>query len=62
VGSALARNPQLVVVPCHRVVKSDGHIGEYAGGRATKRQLLEQEGIIFAGDYVASFVPFEINT
>jgi hypothetical protein len=38
------------------------NIGEYAGGRAAKRQLLEQEGVIFAGDYVASFVPFEINT
>lgn len=45
VGSALARNPIPLVVPCHRVVRSDGHIGAYSmGGPATKRRLLRAEG------------------
>jgi methylated-DNA-[protein]-cysteine S-methyltransferase len=44
VGSALARNPLPVVIPCHRVVRSDGQVGEYAFGTAIKRALLEQEG------------------
>ena len=46
VGSALARNPVPVIVPCHRVVRSDGHIGKYSlGGPDNKRALLEAEGL-----------------
>jgi methylated-DNA-[protein]-cysteine S-methyltransferase len=44
VGSALARNPLPVLIPCHRVVRSDGQVGEYAFGTAVKRAMLEQEG------------------
>ena len=44
VGTALKRNPFTVIVPCHRVVRSDGDIGEYALGRDLKRKLLEIEG------------------
>jgi methylated-DNA-[protein]-cysteine S-methyltransferase len=43
VGTACATNPLPVVVPCHRVVRSDGTIGNYAGGVAAKRTLLELE-------------------
>ena len=43
VGSACATNPLPVVVPCHRVVRSDGAIGNYAGGVEAKRTLLELE-------------------
>ena len=45
VGQACARNPVPVVVPCHRVVGSDGGLGGYsaADGVATKRRLLELE-------------------
>jgi methylated-DNA-[protein]-cysteine S-methyltransferase len=43
VGSACARNPLPLVVPCHRVVKSDGSIGQYAGGVAAKERLLALE-------------------
>jgi methylated-DNA-[protein]-cysteine S-methyltransferase len=43
VGTACARNPLPLVVPCHRVVRSDGTIGQYGGGQAAKRQLLELE-------------------
>jgi methylated-DNA-[protein]-cysteine S-methyltransferase len=42
-GSACRANPLPLVVPCHRVVRSDGSIGEYLGGTAAKRALLELE-------------------
>jgi O-6-methylguanine DNA methyltransferase len=44
-GSALAKNPVPLLIPCHRVVKSDGHIGRYSlGGSRAKRRLLQVEG------------------
>jgi len=43
VGSACARNPIPVVVPCHRVVRSDGTVGQYLGGSAMKAGLLAME-------------------
>ena len=44
-GSALAKNPVPLLIPCHRVVRSDGHIGNYSlGGARNKRLLLEVEG------------------
>ena len=52
VGSACARNPLPLVVPCHRVLKSDGSIGQYAGGVAAKRRLLALEAAAAPGDHV----------
>lgn len=43
VGSACASNPLPIVVPCHRVVRSDGSIGQYVGGVAAKEALLRLE-------------------
>jgi methylated-DNA-[protein]-cysteine S-methyltransferase len=43
VGTACAMNPLPVVVPCHRVVRSDGSFGGYAGGAAAKEILLRME-------------------
>ena len=43
VGSACATNPLPVVVPCHRVVRSDGSYGQYRGGVEAKRSLLTLE-------------------
>jgi methylated-DNA-[protein]-cysteine S-methyltransferase len=43
VGTACAKNPLPLVVPCHRVVRSDGTIGQYGGGPVAKRQLLDLE-------------------
>lgn len=43
VGTACATNPLPVVVPCHRVVRSDGSFGGYLGGPAAKRLLLDLE-------------------
>jgi O-6-methylguanine DNA methyltransferase len=46
VGTALAHNPVPLVVPCHRVVRSDGFIGQYSmGGPAAKRRILGSEGV-----------------
>jgi methylated-DNA-[protein]-cysteine S-methyltransferase len=46
VGTALRKNPIPVLIPCHRVVRSDGHIGEYAlGGSDAKRTILASEGL-----------------
>lgn len=44
VGGALGRNPLLIVVPCHRVVRSDGSLGGFGAGLPVKRALLELEG------------------
>lgn len=45
VGSACANNPVPVVVPCHRVVRTDGTIGQYLGGTEVKAALLSMEGV-----------------
>ena len=45
VGTACATNPLPVVVPCHRVVRSDGGLGGYLGGTEAKRLLLSLEGM-----------------
>ncbi|GAA1907369.1 methylated-DNA--[protein]-cysteine S-methyltransferase [Streptomyces durmitorensis] len=46
VGMAMGANPLPIVVPCHRVVESDGGIGGFGGGVETKRQLLALEGVL----------------
>ncbi|MEU3524532.1 methylated-DNA--[protein]-cysteine S-methyltransferase [Streptomyces sp. NPDC038707] len=46
VGVAMGANPLPVVVPCHRVVESDGGIGGFGGGLETKRKLLALEGVL----------------
>ncbi|MFF8410238.1 methylated-DNA--[protein]-cysteine S-methyltransferase [Streptomyces omiyaensis] len=46
VGAAMGANPLPVVVPCHRVVESDGGLGGFGGGLETKRRLLALEGVL----------------
>ncbi|MFM8618035.1 MAG: methylated-DNA--[protein]-cysteine S-methyltransferase [Opitutaceae bacterium] len=46
VGRANATNPICVIVPCHRVIRSDGALTGFAYGTAIKRQLLELEGAL----------------
>lgn len=45
VGNALNKNPFAPIVPCHRIVRSDGVIGGFASGSLKKAQLLKAEGI-----------------
>ena len=49
VANACAKNPLLEIIPCHRVIRSDGKMGGYMGekGMKRKRRLLESEGIKF---------------
>ena len=50
VGSALGHNPVPLIVPCHRVVRSDGMIGQYSlGGPENKRTILSSEGVDLQG-------------
>ena len=46
-GNALAGNPYLIEIPCHRVVCSNGALGGFKKGKAAKRRLLAREGILF---------------
>ncbi|QIL02891.1 methylated-DNA--[protein]-cysteine S-methyltransferase [Sphingomonas sinipercae] len=46
VGTANGSNPVSVLVPCHRVIRSDGTLGGYGGGIENKKKLLEAEGIV----------------
>ena len=48
VGQALKRNPRMVTVPCHRVIKSDGSLGGFAWGLRKKRELLRKERVVVA--------------
>lgn len=45
VGNAMRRNPFPVIIPCHRVIRSDGSLGEYSGPTGMKERLLRQEGV-----------------
>ena len=46
VGKIMNKNPYPVIIPCHRVVKSDGKVGGYAYGEEIKSDMLTREGII----------------
>jgi methylated-DNA-[protein]-cysteine S-methyltransferase len=49
VGTTMARNPFPLLIPCHRVIKSDGNPGQYGGGTDLKVKLLENEAALKAG-------------
>ncbi len=47
VGSAMAHNPLPIIIPCHRVVRADGNVGEYSlGGSLVKARMLAAEGVV----------------
>jgi O-6-methylguanine DNA methyltransferase len=55
VGTVLRKNPVPVLIPCHRVVRSDGHLGQYAlGGTDAKRRILAAEGV--DPDHIAEII------
>jgi len=43
VGTTLAKNPFPILIPCHRIVKSDGSVGQFGGGSEQKRKMIELE-------------------
>ena len=57
VGNACKRNPDAPKVPCHRVIKSNGKIGDYSGkgGVKTKIILLQKEGISIKNNIVQNY-------
>lgn len=55
VGEAISLNPYPVVIPCHRVVHSDGMLGGYKLGVEKKKNLLESEGIKVEGSKIKNF-------
>lgn len=55
IGRILNKNPNPVVVPCHRVVMSNGSIGGYAFGIARKKELLAKEGLRFMDERMSDF-------
>jgi len=55
VGTAMAKNPNLIIVPCHRVVNNNGEIGQYALGVNKKILLLENEGVKIKNGKVEEF-------
>lgn len=46
VGNANGKNPLPIIVPCHRVINKNGHIGGYTGGVEVKETLLKLEGVL----------------
>ncbi|MDD5032492.1 MAG: MGMT family protein [Patescibacteria group bacterium] len=55
VGNALNKNPYSPVVPCHRVVKSDGQIGGFNRGVAAKVKVLTKEGVKVKNGKIVDF-------
>ena len=55
VGNAMANNPNLISVPCHRVIRSDGSLGGYALGVNKKIKLLNKEGILIKNNQVIDY-------
>jgi len=45
-GSALGKNPLIFIIPCHRIIKSDGSLGGFSAGTCLKKRLLDLEGIL----------------
>lgn len=52
-GQALSVNRHPLIIPCHRVIKSDGRLGGFSGPRGWKKMLLEREGFEISGSKIA---------
>jgi len=55
IGQIMSNNPRPVLIPCHRIVYSNGRIGGYIGGVKLKIKLLASEGIIVKDGKVLDF-------
>lgn len=54
VGNSLAKNPFPIILPCHRVIKSNLYIGNFGNGSFLKMKILKFEGVNFERDYFVS--------
>ena len=61
IGKILNRNPRPIIVPCHRVVCSNGHIGGYMYGKERKISLLLGEGIPIVNDLIPDFDKYRMS-
>ncbi|GAG06189.1 unnamed protein product [marine sediment metagenome] len=55
VGSALKNNPTPIIIPCHRVVKSNGELGGFSSKVYRKEDLLREEGIEIKNNKIINF-------
>jgi len=60
IGKVLNQNPRPIIVPCHRVVCSDGRVGGYMYGKDRKISLLLKEGIPIDNDKIKDFEKYRI--
>ncbi len=60
IGKILNKNPRPIIVPCHRVVCSDGLIGGYMYGKERKISLLLNEGIPIVNDHIKDFEKYRV--
>ena len=58
IGQIMKKNPFPVIIPCHRVVRSDGKIGGYAFGIDIKKSMLVKEGICIKKNKIENFENF----
>ncbi len=61
IGQILNKNPDPILVPCHRVIMSNGRIGGYAFGKAMKKDLLTKEGLHFDNEMIENFARCRID-
>ena len=52
IGTAMKNNPLLIIIPCHRVIRSNGNIGGFSGGVDIKIKLLKLEGVELKNGYI----------
>jgi len=55
IGRIMNKNPYPVIIPCHRVVNSNGKIGGYAYGKDVKTNMLTKEGIVIQNGKILDF-------
>jgi methylated-DNA-[protein]-cysteine S-methyltransferase len=55
VGTTLAKNPYPILIPCHRVIRSDGSVGQFGGGTDLKRNLIEREAAFVSSERSANY-------
>ena len=61
VGQALNKNPDPKTVPCHRVIKFNGHVGEYKLGTKRKIALLRKEEVVIKNRRVVLYNPHKLK-